>query len=82
DKIENSRHIFEKMNNIYKYCYALKWKNETKGFSCLNGQIVLAPLLPASQILYNLLTQNDSILDEPYVIQIRTYNQVLAFISL
>ncbi|CAG8711926.1 11059_t:CDS:2, partial [Funneliformis mosseae] len=42
-------------------------------------EVVLAPLLPVPQILYNLLTQNNSISDEPYITQIRAYNQVLTF---
>ncbi|CAG8445936.1 2851_t:CDS:2 [Funneliformis caledonium] len=33
----------------------------------------------SSQILYNLLTQNNSELDESYVTQIRAYNQVFTF---
>ena len=69
------------MNNICNHCYALKWKEETKGFCCVNGQIVLAPLSPAPPILYTLLTGNDPDSDEPYVKQIRLYNQILAFTS-
>ena len=32
--------------------------------------------------MFNLLTTNDPVLNEPYVNQIRSYNQVLAFTSL
>ncbi len=82
DEIENNRHKFEKMNNICNHCYALKWKKEPKGFCCLNGQIVIAPLSPAPPSLHTLLTSNDPDSDEPYVNQIRAYNQVLAFTSI
>src|SRR3954463_7155762 len=70
------------MNKICNKCYALKWKNETKGFCCLDGQIVLAPLHEAPPILYQLLTSNDPNTNEPYVDNIRAYNSVLAFTSL
>jgi len=80
--IENYRHRLERMNIICSYCYALKWKNETKGFCCMNGQIVLAPLLPAPEILYNFLTTQDPDANEPYVKLIRAYNSLLAFTSL
>ncbi|GES92235.1 uncharacterized protein LOC114268814 [Rhizophagus clarus] len=41
-----------------------------------------SPLSPAPQYLHSLLTTNDPITNEPYVNQIRAYNQVLAFTSL
>ena len=69
------------MDSICKHCYALKWKEETKGFCCVNGQIVLAPFSPTPLILHTLLTGNDPDLDKPYVKQIRLYNQILAFTS-
>jgi len=70
------------MNNICNHCYALKWQNETKGFCCSNGQVLIASLSPAPQYLHALLTTNDPNTDEPYVNQIRAYNQILAFTSL
>ncbi len=70
------------MHIICKYYHALKWKNETKGFCYLNGQIVLAPLSPTPPNLYKLLTAKDSDSNEPYINNIRAYNQVLAFTSL
>jgi len=76
NEIENGRHKFKEMNIICKHCHALKWKNESKGFCCLNGQIVLALLSPAPQYLHSLLTTDDPITNEPYVNQIRAYNQV------
>ena len=82
DEIENGRHKFKEMNIICEHCHALKWKNESKGFCCSNGQIILAPLSPAPQHLHSLLTTNDPITNEPYINQIRAYNQVLAFTSL
>jgi hypothetical protein len=48
----------------------------------MNGQVVIATLLPAPQYLYNLLTTNNPDSGEPHVNQIRAYNQVLAFTSL
>ena len=41
----------------------------------------MAPLSPAPPILHTLLTGNDPDSDEPYVKQIRLYNQILAFTS-
>jgi hypothetical protein len=82
NEIENNRHNLKGMNNICSKCQALKWNKESKGFCCQNGQVVLAPLLPAPPCLFNLLTTNDPISNEPYVNQIRSYNQVLAFTSL
>ena len=82
DDIENNRHRFERMHIICKYYHALKWKNETKGFCCLNGQIVLASLSPTPPNLYKLLTAKDSDSNKSYINNIRAYNQVLAFISL
>ncbi|GBC01665.1 hypothetical protein RclHR1_04290001 [Rhizophagus clarus] len=43
---------------------------------------IISPLSPAPQYLHSLLTTNDPITNEPYVNQIRAYNQVLAFTSL
>jgi len=82
NEIENSRHRFERMSNSCEYCYALKWKDETEGFCCQSGKVVLSPLSPAPPNLYNLLTSNDPVLKEPFVNQIRLYNNVLAFTSL
>ena len=82
DEVQNGRHKFKEMNIVCEHCYALKWKNESKGFCCSNGQIILAPLSPAPQYLHSLLTTNDPTTNEPYVNQIRAYNQVLAFTSL
>jgi hypothetical protein len=82
NETENNRHNLKEMNNICNKCQALRWNNETKGFCCQNGQVVLAPLPPASSSLFILLTANDPILNTPYVSQIRSYNQVLAFTSL
>src|SRR5581483_6410522 len=82
DDIENKRHKFERMNIICEYCQALKWKNEVKGFCCVKGQISLAPLFPAPPVLYNLFTTKDPNTNEPYINQIRAYNQIFAFTSL
>ncbi|GES80817.1 LOW QUALITY PROTEIN: uncharacterized protein LOC114645498 [Rhizophagus clarus] len=78
DRISHQIHYATKQ----EHCHALKWKNESKGFYCSNGQIILAPLSPSPQHLHSLLTTNDPITNEPYVNQIRAYNQVLAFTSL
>jgi hypothetical protein len=45
----------------------------------LNEQIVIASLSFTPPYLYNLLIINDPDTDEPYINQIRAYNQVLAF---
>ena len=82
DNIENNRYRFKRMHIICEHFHALKWKNKTKGFYYLNGQIVLASLFPASPNLYKLLIAKDSDLNKPYINNIRAYNQVLAFISL
>ncbi|PKY62812.1 hypothetical protein RhiirA4_489984, partial [Rhizophagus irregularis] len=82
DEIENGRHRFERMNKICDKCYALKWKNKTKGFCCLDGQVILSPLHEAPPMLYNLLTSNDPNTDKPYVNNIRAYNSIFAFTSL
>ena len=55
------------MDIICKYCYALKWKEESKGFCCLNGQVQLAVLAPAPEIIYKLLTTEDPNTNEPFV---------------
>lgn len=70
------------MNKICDKCYALKWKNETKGFCCLNGKVVLTPLHEVSLILHHFLTSNDLNTNKPYVDNIRAYNSILAFTSL
>ena len=70
------------MDQICEHCYALKWEDETKGFCCLNGQIVLATLSQATPTLYNFLITNDPNTDEPFINHIRAYNQVLAFTSI
>ena len=82
NEIENNRHKLKEMNIVCEHCYALKWENETKGFCCMSGQVVIAPLSPAPQHLHRLLTAKDPNTNEPYVSQIRAYNQVLAFTSL
>jgi len=64
------------------HCDALKWKEETKGFCCVNGQVALVPLSPASPVLYNFLTAINPDSEEPYVNLIILYNQVLAFTSI
>ncbi|CAG8701295.1 36277_t:CDS:2, partial [Racocetra persica] len=49
------QHKLSNLNIRYNYCQALKWKNESPGFCCLNGKIKLAlfepPLLAISQLL-------------------------------
>ncbi|CAB4477605.1 unnamed protein product [Rhizophagus irregularis] len=82
DEIINGRHRFERMNKICDKCYALKWKYETKGFCCLDGQVILSPLHEAPPMLYNLLTSNDPNTDKPYIDSIRAYNSIFAFTSL
>jgi len=82
DDIENNRHRFKRMHIICEHFHALKWKNKTKGFYYLNGQIVLASLFPILPNLYKLLIAKNSNTNEPYINNIRAYNQVLAFTSL
>jgi len=79
ENIENGRQKFEKMNIICKHCYVLKWRNETKGFCCLNRQIQLASLTPVPEILYKLLITEDPNTNKSFVNQIKAYNQIFAF---
>ena len=60
DDIENGRHMFGRMDNICRQCYALKWKPETEGFCCQNGQVILKQLNPALQPLLDLLTSENA----------------------
>ena len=80
--LNNGRHRFERMNNICNHYYAMKWKDESKGFCCVNGQVVLASLSPAPDAIYKLLIERDPISNESHVKNIRSYNQVLAFTSI
>ena len=81
DEIMNYRHRFGRMDKRCEKCNALKWEKETKGFCCLDGQIVLASLKEASPTLYTFLTTKDAN-NTPYVDKIRAYNSILAFTSL
>ena len=81
EDIEDGRHRLDRINIICRYCFALKWKEESKGFCCVNGQIQLASLAPAPSVLYKFLTDKDPISKEQFVNKIRAYNQVLAFTS-
>src|ERR1044072_4271951 len=75
DTVEDGRHKFGNMDNVCRQCSALKWKHETKGFCCQNGQVALSQLNPAPQPLLDLLTSTD-------VKNTRKYNSILAFTSL
>jgi len=82
DDIEAGHQTIKTMNIICNYCHALKWKNEPNSFCCMNGQVKIALLASAPNMLYNLLTTNDPNTNRLFVEQIRAYNSVFAFTSL
>ncbi|CAG8642701.1 17360_t:CDS:1, partial [Cetraspora pellucida] len=82
DNIKNSHYKLNRMNVVCNKCQALKWKDETINFCCLNGKVILASLDPLLLVLEYLLIKMNPNTSMAYVHNIHSYNSVFAFTSL
>lgn len=68
------------MNVVCPYCNALKFKNETPGLCCANGQVKLTPLVPPPEPLHSLLSGNGSD-SKHFLTNIQQYNNCFQMTS-
>jgi hypothetical protein len=74
---ETATDVIEQPSRVCTFCNAVKWKNETKGFCCQLGKVILTAETQLFPIRLKELYGKSNFLSN-----IRVYNSAFAFTSL